>query len=130
VSAESGPERITRTLYYGAIACYVALILLVLLWEGWLAPSPHPSPGFWLAIKAVPLLLPARGVLRGNPRTIVLASLVVLLYFIEGVVLAYSSHGHGGLSRMVATLASLEIILSTGFIVLGGQYVRRAFRRR
>lgn len=129
MSAESGPESTTRALHYGAIASYVALILLVLLWEGWLAPSPHPSSGFWLAIKAVPLLLPARGVLRGNPRTLVLASLVVLLYFIEGVVLAYSSHGPGGPSRMVATLASLEIILSTGFIVLAGQYVRRAFRR-
>jgi uncharacterized membrane protein len=130
VNAESGTDPTTRILYYGAIASYIGLILLVLLWEGWLAPSPHPSAGFWLAVKTVPLLLPARGVIRGNPRTIVLASLVVLLYFIEGVVLAYSSHGPGGLSRMVATLASLEIILSTGFIVLAGQFVRRAFRRR
>ncbi len=129
MNANLAPDRTTRLLYRAAIASYTALILLVLLWEGWLAPSPHPAAGFWLAVKGVPLLLPARGVFKGNPRTIVIASLIVLLYFIEGIVLAYASHGPGGLSRTVATLASLEIILSTGFIVLAGQYVRRAYRR-
>jgi uncharacterized membrane protein len=120
----------TRLLYYGAIATYSGLILLVLLWEGWLAPSPNAPPGFWLAVKVAPLILAARGVYAGNPKVIVIASLIALLYFIEGVVLAYAGPGHRHFAVPIRFLASAEILLSTGFIVAAGQYVRRRFKRR
>lgn len=119
----------TRALYYGAVATYSGLILLVLLWEGWLAPSSNAPAGFWLAVKAAPLVLAARGVYAGRPKIIVIASLVVLLYFIEGIVLAYAGPGHRHFPVPIRFLASAEILLSTAFIVLAGQYVRRTFKR-
>jgi uncharacterized membrane protein len=66
----------------------VALILLCLLWELWLAPL-RPG-GSMLALKAVPLLLPLFGVLRGRRYTLQWASMLILVYFIEGAVRATS----------------------------------------
>jgi uncharacterized membrane protein len=122
-------DSLTRALYIGANLAYSGLFMLILLWEGWLAPSPGAPAGFWLVIKAVPLVLAARGVYRGNPKVIVIASLVVLLYFVEGVVLAYAGPGHRHFLAPIRFLATAEIILSTAFIVLAGQYVRRTFKR-
>ncbi len=69
-------------------ASLIALILLCLIWELWLAPL-RPG-GSMLALKALPLLLPLFGVLRGRRYTFQWASMLILVYFIEGVVRASS----------------------------------------
>jgi uncharacterized membrane protein len=66
----------------------ISLTLLCLLWELWLAPL-RPG-GSMLALKAAPLLLPLFGVLRGRRYTFQWASMLILVYFIEGVVRATS----------------------------------------
>lgn len=87
----------------GASASLLALILLCLAWEAVLAPL---KPGGSLLIfKAVPLLLPLFGILRGQRYTYQWASMLILLYFIEGVVRAWADSG------VSATLALLEILL-------------------
>ncbi|MDR2881404.1 MAG: DUF2069 domain-containing protein, partial [Azoarcus sp.] len=62
----------------------LALITLCLLWEGWLAPL-RPG-GSWLILKGLPLLPAVSGVLRGRRYTSQWLSMLVLLYFLEGVV--------------------------------------------
>lgn len=69
------------TLHYIAITSLIALILLSLAWEGWLAPV-RPG-GTLLVIKALPLLLPLFGILRGKVYTYQWASMLILLYFTE-----------------------------------------------
>lgn len=66
----------------------VALILLCLAWEGWLAPL-RPG-GSLLILKAVPLLLPLFGILRGRRYTYQWASMLSLIYLAEGLVRATS----------------------------------------
>ena len=73
--------RATRTL---AVTSLLALIVLALAWELWLAPL-RPG-GSWLALKALPLCLPLAGLLKNRMYTYRWLSLVVWLYFIEGVV--------------------------------------------
>src|SRR4030065_146280 len=58
----------TQSLQRAALVSYLLLILLTLLWEGWLAPAPKGPPGFWLTGKALLLLLPPLGMLRDEPR--------------------------------------------------------------
>ena len=67
-----------------AAACWPALLLLTVLWEWLLAPL-RPG-GSWLVLKALPLLLPLRGVLRGDVKTMQWALLLVLPYIAEGSV--------------------------------------------
>lgn len=96
-----------RLLHLIAVISLLSLIVLCTAWELVLAPL-RPG-GSWMAIKALPLLLPLMGVLRRNIYTLQWASMLVLIYFTEGVVRAWSESGTSAL------LASLEIALSSAF---------------
>jgi len=115
----------SRALQRLALAAYIALVVLCVSWEGWLAPSVYAPPLFWLSFKTVPLLLPVVGLFRGTPKTYFLASLLVLVYFIEGVVLAYSHRTEHLTAMGVLPLACTEIGLSLMFFFSAAFYVRR-----
>jgi len=83
----SPPASITATLWL-ATGSLLALMLLCLAWELWLAPL-RPG-GSWLALKALPLAVPLAGVLKRRMYTYRWLSLMVWLYFTEGVVRAWS----------------------------------------
>lgn len=104
-----------------AAGSLIALIILCLAWELWLAPIT--PGGFWLALKAVPLLFPLRGVLKGNLYTMQWASMFILLWFMEGVMRAWSD-----LNPVSAWLAGVEIALSLLFYVSAILYCRPAKR--
>lgn len=88
----------------GAVASLLALIVLSLAWELWLAPA-RPG-GSWLVLKALPLLAPLFGLLHGRRRTFQWTSFLALAYFTEGVVRAWSE------PEPARTLAGIEIALS------------------
>ena len=74
--------------HMGAIGSLVVLILWLVAWEWFVAPL-NPG-GSWLVIKVIPLLIPLRGVIKRDIYTLQWTSMVILLYFIEGVVRAWS----------------------------------------
>ena len=74
--------------HLGAIGSLVLLIAWLVAWETVVAPL-HPG-GSWLALKAVPLLIPLGGVIKRDIYTLQWSSMVILLYFTEGVVRAWS----------------------------------------
>ena len=78
-------------LHRAAGASLILLILLCALWELVLAPL-RPG-GSWMVLKALPLLAPLPGTLRRNIYTMQWASMMILLYFTEGVVRAWSERG-------------------------------------
>ena len=100
VSAISTDVAATRWLAVGSL---LGLILLCLAWELWLAPL-RPG-GTWLALKALPLALPLAGLLKRRMYTYRWVSLLVWLYFTEGVVRAWSDPAPGN------WLAGAEILL-------------------
>lgn len=76
-----------------AVGSLLGLIVLSLAWELWLAPLRQG--GSWLALKALPLAFPLAGLLKRRMYTYRWVSLVVWLYFTEGVVRAWSDVGTG-----------------------------------
>lgn len=84
-------SRSARLLHLAALASLLALIILGLAWELWLAPL-RPG-GSWLWLKVLPLLLPLRGVIRRNIYTLQWTSMLILIYFVEGIVRATSDRG-------------------------------------
>ena len=102
-----------------ALASLLGLILLCVLWETILAPL-RPG-GSLLLLKALPLAFAVRGVARRSLYTMQWASMLVLLYLMEGVVRAMSDPP--GFSR---ALAWVEILLSVTFFVCAILYVRPA----
>jgi uncharacterized membrane protein len=103
-----------------ASAALIGLIVLCLAWELWLAPL-RPG-GSLIALKALPLLFPLRGILRGNRYTYQWASMLILAYFAEGVTRAWSERGTSQL------LAGTEILLSVAFFAATVAYAKLARR--
>jgi uncharacterized membrane protein len=116
----------TLALQRTALTSYLLLILLSVLWEGWLAPAPKAPPGFWLTVKALLLLLPLLGMLRDKPRSYLWACLLVMLYFMEGTMLLYLHRAEGFTLHTVLPYALLETLLTLAFIASAGFYVRAA----
>lgn len=73
----------------GAILSLVILIGWLVAWETIVAP--YSPGGSWLALKALPLLIPLGGVLKRDIYTLQWSSMVILIYFTEGVVRAWSA---------------------------------------
>jgi uncharacterized membrane protein len=86
-----------------AVASLLGLIVLCLAWELFLAPL-RPG-GSWLALKALPLCIPLAGFLKNRMYTYRWVSLMVWLYFTEGVVRAWSDRAPSN------ALALLEVLL-------------------
>ena len=85
-----------------ALAATLALVVLGLAWELWLAPTGRGT----LALKVVPLLFALPGLWAMRLYTFRWLSLLVWLYFTEGTVRAASDRGLG------APLAALEVALA------------------
>ena len=86
-----------------ATGSLLGLIILCVVWELWLAPL-RPG-GSWVVLKALPLCIPLIGLLKRRMYTYRWVSLLVWLYFTEGVVRAWSDKAPGNY------LAMLEILL-------------------
>lgn len=84
-------DRSQQIWHIGAAASLIALILLCVAWE--LALAPLRPGGSWLVLKVVPLLFPLRGILKRNLYTMQWASMLILLYFAEGIVRATTDRG-------------------------------------
>lgn len=97
-----------RSLINVSSALLIALIVLCVLWEGWLAPL-RPE-GSWMILKPVPLLFAVFGVLKGRRYTYQWLSMLVLLYFTEGVMRAFDP-GLSGILAMVEAVLSATLFL-------------------
>jgi uncharacterized membrane protein len=94
----------------------LALVVLCVAWETWLAPL-RPG-GSWMILKALPLLAAVFGVLRGRRYTYQWASMLILLYFTEGVLRMRDPAPTGA-------LAAGEVGLAVVFFVAAVLYARQ-----
>ncbi|HSV50489.1 MAG TPA: DUF2069 domain-containing protein [Burkholderiaceae bacterium] len=108
---------LTRLLAVGSL---LALIVLGLAWELLLAPL-RPG-GSWLALKVLPLCIPLAGLLKNRMYTYRWVSLMIWLYFTEGVVRAWSDRPPGNY------LALLEVLLCVILFVACALHVRLRLR--
>ncbi len=108
---------LTRWLAVGSL---LGLIVLCLVWELFLAPL-RPG-GSWLALKALPLCIPLAGLLKNKMYTYRWVSLMVWLYFTEGVVRAYSDRPPSNY------LALVEVLLCLLLFIACALHVRMRFR--
>jgi uncharacterized membrane protein len=103
-----------------AVGSLVALVVLCLGWELWWAPV-RPG-GSWLALKALPLCIPMAGLLKNKMYTYRWLSLLVWVYFTEGVVRANSDRVPS------AYCAGLEVALCLVLFVACSLHVRYRFK--
>jgi len=93
-----------------AVASLLGLIALSLAWE--LVLAPIKPGGSLLAFKALPLCLPLAGLLKNRMYTYRWVSLVIWLYFIEGVVRAWGDKSPGNYCAMLEVLLCLVLFVA------------------
>ncbi len=116
--------RLERIFQLTASISLIALIAGGIAWEAVVAPL-RPG-GSWLILKVLPLLLPLPGILHGRRYTYQWSSMLILLYFAEGVVRAWSD------ATPSAWCAWVELLLATLFFVASVGYAwitRPSFRQ-
>ena len=101
-----------------ALASVVGLIALGLAWELWLAPTGRGT----LALKVLPLVPAIAGLLKSRMYTYRWLSLLVWLYFTEGIVRATTE---GGPAR---ALAIVEVLLCLALFAACAVHVRARLR--
>ncbi|WP_340529998.1 DUF2069 domain-containing protein [Cupriavidus necator] len=120
-TAESDQALHSPWLYRFSVGSLLALMVLCIAWEWFLAPL-RPG-GSWLIIKFLPLLLPLRGVLTRNRYTMQWSSMLILLFFTEGIVRATSDRAPS------STLAWVEVALTLVYFTSTILYLRPYKRR-
>ena len=108
------PDAKARLSRNTAVASLLALIVLGLAWELWLAPTGNRT----LALKVLPLAIPLAGLLKYRMHTYRWLSLFVWVYFTEGVVRATSERGPA------VPLAILEVVLCLALFAACAAQVR------
>ena len=95
-----------------ATAALVALALIGLLWELWLAPL-RPG-GSWLALKIVPLALLIPGAFAGRRRTLQQLTLLLPFHVAEGIVRGITEAGR---HAVVAWFAAIVAAIALGAVL-------------
>jgi uncharacterized membrane protein len=100
--------QVHRVFHTGAVTSLVILCIWLLAWEIVVAPL-HPGGS----------LLPLRGVIKRDLYTLQWSSMVILIYFVEGAVRAWSDKGD--ISRLMALG---EVMLVCAYFVFALLYLR------
>ncbi|MCA3183977.1 MULTISPECIES: DUF2069 domain-containing protein [unclassified Cupriavidus] len=112
----------SQALWRLSLSSLVALIALCIGWEWFLAPL-RPG-GSWLVLKFVLLLPVLRGVWTRNRYTMQWSSMLILLYFTEGIVRATSDRAPS--SWLAWGEVALTVLFFTATILYLRPYKRRA----
>ncbi len=105
-----------RLWYSLALAGNLGLLMWLMLWFSILSPPAHAPVAIALLFAGL-LLLPLRGLLHGRTYTHAWTSLLSLLYFTHGVVVAWSDSDE-------RVWASIEVALSLALFTGTVLYVR------
>lgn len=112
----------TRLAYTLSLVFWITLIVLTVLWEGWLAPT-QPA-GLWLIIKSLPLLIPLFGMLHMKRTSFSVAGLIAMLYFTEGIMISWGEYASGLPNPVLLAVSLAEVFLVLGFVVCVYIYLR------
>ncbi|MDZ7891788.1 MAG: DUF2069 domain-containing protein [Rhodoferax sp.] len=96
---------------WAAVASLIGLIVLGLVWELWLAPTGRGT----LALKVLPLCIPLAGLLKSRMYTYRWLSLMVWLYFTEGVVRAWSDKAPGNWLALIEVALCIVLFVACTF---------------
>ena len=117
---------IPRILSISRSAASISLLGLIVLCLGWeIFWAPLRAGGSLLFLKTLPLLLPLFGILRGKRYTYQWSGMLILFYFTEGAVRAWSETG------VARWLAVAEVILSLVFfasVIAYSKYTGRSYQ--
>jgi uncharacterized membrane protein len=100
------------------LVSFFGLMVIIIVWNGWLTPVQYLNRGLEIALLEFPLLFFVRGVINGEREKHIAITLLSLLYFFIGVWFIFapqeSLYGYG------ITCLSIGLYLGSFFYVRAG----------
>ena len=116
----------SRAFRVATLLAYFALLALLLNWYTWLAPPARFPVSLALAITAVPLLFPLRGLLHGRAYTHAWTTFLALPYFALGVDAVAAGTQPGWLGWAAIAASAALFTGATGYVRCRGRELRSA----
>lgn len=114
-----------------ALVGYIGLLILTPLWHFVLAPPLDGlSPYFLVALWGIPLLIPFKGMIKGDAYTYAWANFIAMLYFLHSLTLVYASEHERYLAVIEFILVSLWFCAGTYYARWQGQYLGIGIKKR
>jgi uncharacterized membrane protein len=104
----------TNRLYAVTLTGYFGLLILLVVWNGWLSPPESFPRALAILFFAGPLLFPLRGLLNGRPYTYAWTSYLALIYLTFGLVSVVSNPAERWLA---STQVACSLALYVGTIL-------------
>ena len=117
-----------KTVVLSRFVAVLGLILLIVLGLGWeLHWAPIKPGGSLLALKVLPLCIPLAGLLKNRMYTYRWLSLMIWLYFIEGVVRGFSDKAPGKyLGQLEVALCLMVFAACTAHVYYRLKYAKNS----
>tara|TARA_B110000908_G_C9989392_1_gene329084 strand:- start:19 stop:405 length:387 start_codon:yes stop_codon:yes gene_type:complete len=107
----------TKNLKTITLISYFSLLFYMPLWLILLSPSTGLSPTLSLVMFTLPLLLPLKGLILGNPYTYAWSSFIVMIYFLHSLTTLW-------VSPKDMLWALIELLLATVMFLAGSYYAK------
>lgn len=104
-----------------ALASYLGLLALMIIWQVWCQSASEFSLSFRIGLWVVPLLFPLPGLLRGKPYTYAWTNFILMWYYLHSLTMLYVAPTERG-------FAVAELLLTTGAFVGCTWYARKQGR--
>lgn len=105
--------------YFMTLTGYFGLLILLSSWVIYFDPPKNNTISLALLFILTPLLLALRGLLHGKRYTYAWSSMLILFYFLHGVVESWANE-----SETVKILAMIEVAFSVVFFIGSVMYVK------
>jgi len=105
--------------YFMTLIGYFGLLILLSSWIIYFSPPQNSAISMTLLFTLTPLLIALRGLLHGKRYTFAWSSMLILLYFLHGVVEGWANE-----NEKIQILAIIEIIFSVVFFIGAIMYVK------
>jgi len=120
----------TPTLRKIALISYFSLLIYMPLWLIVLSPSSGLSPTLTIVMFVVPLLLPIRGILSGNPYTYAWTNFIVMIYFLHSLTTLWVAPEDRLWAAIELILASALFFAATYYAKYKGQELGLSIRKK
>ncbi len=108
-----------RFYYFMTLTAYFGLLILLASWIIFFDPPENSTTSLALLFILTPLILALRGLLNGKRYTYAWSSMLILFYFLHGVVEAWAN-----INPLIQTLALFEVGLTVIFFIGAIFYVK------
>lgn len=101
------------TVFWRALAAVgiISLIILIIVWNGWMTPVQKIPRSIEIALMVAPLLYFLRGILHGNRDTFIAVMLLSFVYILMGIWYLYADQER--IYGIIMLVASISLFFGT-----------------